>query len=397
VNSPPDNSRLLALGWGAFLACSWTWCIGMFLPVLLVRDFGDAGWLVFAAPNVVGAAAMGWVLRRRETAQQIAESHRAAAGAFSVVTILFHVFFVGWIVRALVGDVAEIFTVAAAAAFFFIGRRGRRDLLLGAAVLAASLVFFAFAAWGPGAEETIAMRTGRLPTSGLLGLAPVCAFGFALCPYLDLTFLRARAATTTNAALAAFTLGFGIFFLLMIVFTLWYAHFLQPRYLAALPRPVAWVIALHMMLQTAFTLAVHARAIAPTSRERRGPAILAACAVIAFFVGVYADRYHLPFLSGGELVYRLFMAFYGLVFPAYVWLCMVPGRGKVAAPDRGKLAVLAIAVVVAAPMFWMGFIAGRMFWLLPGLAVVLLARLALPVQRETARAKVTSGRPVADQ
>ncbi|MDB5331074.1 MAG: hypothetical protein JWP03_2225, partial [Phycisphaerales bacterium] len=77
------------------------------------------------------------------------------------------------------------------------------------------------------------------------------------------------------------------------------------------------------------------------------------------------------------------MALYGLVFPAYVWLCMVPGRGKVAAPDRGKLAVLAIAVVVAAPMFWMGFIAGRMFWLSPGLAVVLLARVALPVKKET--------------
>ncbi|MDB5302268.1 MAG: hypothetical protein JWO87_3931, partial [Phycisphaerales bacterium] len=57
LSNTPDNSRLFALGWGAFLACSWTWCIGMFLPVLLVRDFGEMGWLVFAAPNVVGAAA----------------------------------------------------------------------------------------------------------------------------------------------------------------------------------------------------------------------------------------------------------------------------------------------------------------------------------------------------
>ena len=26
------------------------------------------------------------------------------------------------------------------------------------------------------------------------------------------------------------------------------------------------------------------------------------------------------------MIYRLFMAFYGLVFPAYVWLCMLPTR-----------------------------------------------------------------------
>lgn len=50
------------LGWAAYLACSWTWCIGMFLPVLLVRDYGVWGFVVFAVPNVVGAGAMGWVL-----------------------------------------------------------------------------------------------------------------------------------------------------------------------------------------------------------------------------------------------------------------------------------------------------------------------------------------------
>src|SRR5205085_10745031 len=82
-------------------------------------------------------------------------------------------------------------------------------------------------------------------------------------------------------------------------------------------------------------------------------------------------------LNSGEVVYRLFLAFYGLVFPAYVWLCMIPGRGRVA-PTRRQWVVWGVSVVVAAPMFWMGFIERKMIWLLPGLAVALLARLLVP-------------------
>src|SRR5262245_60423098 len=78
--------------WAVFLAMSWTWCIGMFLPVLLVRDFGVWAWLVFAIPNIIGAAAMGWVLSA-ERSSEIARQHRFAMDAFSIVTIAFQVFF----------------------------------------------------------------------------------------------------------------------------------------------------------------------------------------------------------------------------------------------------------------------------------------------------------------
>ena len=57
-----SSARRVA-GWAVFLAMSWTWCIGMFLPVLLLRDLGLGGFLVFAIPNILGAAAMGWLLR----------------------------------------------------------------------------------------------------------------------------------------------------------------------------------------------------------------------------------------------------------------------------------------------------------------------------------------------
>jgi hypothetical protein len=46
------------------------------------------------------------------------------------------------------------------------------------------------------------------------------------------------------------------------------------------------------------------------------------------------------------------------------------------------LLVWSIAVLIAMPMFWIGFVAGRTIWLVPGLATVLLANLAL-LQRRT--------------
>src|SRR5215217_5563964 len=80
------------LGWAIYLGMSWTWCIGMFLPVLLTRDFGGFSWFVFAAPNVVGAAAMGWVLKDG-TSEVISDAHRYALMMFSLVTTTFQVFF----------------------------------------------------------------------------------------------------------------------------------------------------------------------------------------------------------------------------------------------------------------------------------------------------------------
>jgi hypothetical protein len=85
-------------------------------------------------------------------------------------------------------------------------------------------------------------------------------------------------------------------------------------------------------------------------------------------------------ITNEETIYRVFLSFYGLIFPAYVWLCVIPGKGR-AAPTTRQCLVFAEAVLVASPLFWLGFIEGRMIWLLPGLAVVLLARLLIPSVR----------------
>src|SRR6059058_3078406 len=97
----PPSSFSSSLAWAAYLASSWTWCIGMFLPVLLVRDYGVWGWIVFAIPNILGAAAMGWVIRSPEQSRSIVAVHQPAIVIFSTVTAAFQVFFAAWIFQRL--------------------------------------------------------------------------------------------------------------------------------------------------------------------------------------------------------------------------------------------------------------------------------------------------------
>jgi hypothetical protein len=85
-----------------------------------------------------------------------------------------------------------------------------------------------------------------------------------------------------------------------------------------------------------------------------------------------------------EVIYRAFLAFYGLVFPAYAWLFMVPrrlrggGRAPGVAPTGAQSVYFAAVIILAAPAFWLAFIEGRMVWIGPGLALVILARFLLP-------------------
>src|SRR3989338_6528311 len=82
------------IGWASYLACSWTWCIGMFLPVILMRDYGSLSFLLFLIPNIFGASMFAFVLSKLEMSLLITERHKTACVVFSLVTILFHIFFI---------------------------------------------------------------------------------------------------------------------------------------------------------------------------------------------------------------------------------------------------------------------------------------------------------------
>ncbi len=381
------QSWLTTFSWAAYLACSWTWCIGMFLPVLLARDFGIWGFVVFAVPNVVGAAGMGWVLRSGSSARAIAERHQVAVRAFSRVTICFQLYFLAWMFSANlrtmnVSALPWLLVGGVVIGSFFVPRRFDRARTLTGLTLAFSMAMMAVL----GVRGDLALPTGGTRSVEVLALAPVCVLGFLLCPYLDGTFLEARIRQPARAGTVSFGFGFGVLFFLMIVFTLLYAHMFDgeqvpPRFV----RPgsiAAMLVAAHIWVQLLVTCEVH-RGRGPARRTAR-PALmaylgLAALACVGAALGHF-EEWRYAGLSIGEVVYRGFMSMYGLVFPAYVWLCMIPTRGEAGttSPSRAKLSVMAVAVVAAMPFYWIGFIERQTWWLGPGLLIVLAARAALP-------------------
>lgn len=446
VNAPEESTSRLrkalwVLGWAIFLACSWTWCIGMFLPALLVSDYNGWAWVAFMLPNVIGAGAMGFVLRNRAQSERLLEAHRPMLIGFSLVTLAFQVFFAAWLLPKVTGTglwapllVVSLAMVLAA----LMVDHPRRTLAIAAVVFCISVGALTYA-YGPGYELTSdaieklaeddesataadsqnrARKLARgkaaaaeqpaepyapqlfagndWPGEGsafdLLFMTPIFLLGFIFCPYLDITFHRAyQEAGSPSRAKVAFALGFGLLFLLMITFTLLYAwefskalsgDFVRSSIAAMLLAPIV----VHMIFQLGFTSAVHAREAAEAAYEGRFSkrmGVVVMCFIAAAAVlGLFADRYlQYGEMTGGELCYRLFMSFYGLVFPAYAWLCMIPrvaggSSGRlIARPGKQQWLIFALVLCVAGPFYWLGFIERIEYWLLAGLAIVLLARL----------------------
>ncbi|HRK32137.1 MAG TPA: hypothetical protein PLD59_13800, partial [Tepidisphaeraceae bacterium] len=182
--------------------------------------------------------------------------------------------------------------------------------------------------------------------------------------YLDLTFHHARQQLAPSAAKKAFAVGFGVVFASMILFTLLYADLISMRHL----REIVLVgILLHMTVQCAFTAAAHL-SVVPASRWIVLPIALAGLLALA---GAWT-RFDVLHFSGGEFVYRLFMAFYGLVAPAYVWIVGISSSQRA---TRRQWIVLAIVLLLATPFYWVAFIEKQMLWVLPGVAMVLISRL----------------------
>jgi hypothetical protein len=392
----PTHSAPDWLG-AVYLAVSWTWCIGIFLPVILVRDFGWAGWIVFAIPNIVGAAAFGWFVRDRDHVDRLLAAHQPVFVAFSLVTIAFQVFFVTWFFGRLNMLAAMVACLILAGTVRVLGERRRGlDALAAATGFFLSLVILVW--WivhllGTPAASTVepapwtdfSRHVFIRPGFGVIGLSTVCIFGFALCPYFDLTFYAARRDMPAGSAHRAFGWGFGFFFLLMILLSLAYAPTVAAAMAGHTASPLVMrLVAIHIVVQIALTIAFHARATLDRLSDRRGPMVLGSTVGAGILIGAVALAIGPVFgltaggstaLTAGELVYRLFMSFYGLIFPAYAWICMLANFRNPSPPSSARIRVTVVAIAIAAPMFAMGFIAGHTIWLIPGIAVVLLSPL----------------------
>jgi len=389
--------------WACFLGCSWTWIIGMVFPVLLLRDYGPWGWVVFAVPNVLGAAAMGVVLGKPQWSARLVERHRDMALRFSEVTIAYHAFVLGWLMMRLWG---LWFAASAIGVILILYSRIRGDRSAGVVaviVTLASLVWLGGGWWLSPDDAWVGVFreqnaiTPRLNLLDLILFAPAALLGFLCCPYLDLTFHRARMATAPLTGMAAFVLGFGVVFLAMIVGTMMYAGLLLPalgEQPFALPQTWNVVLSVHLTIQLAFTVAIHAHEVARRSSALavwRMIGLAAVALMVGWWVGlppppavppealpealqeVGNTEPHVAALTPGEVLYRLFLLAYGLIFPAYVWLCMLPTLRPT--NPRTRRAIFIFGALVCLPMGWLFFIGGRSAWIIAIVAVLAALRI----------------------
>jgi hypothetical protein len=363
---------LRILGWAIFLGASWTWCIGMYLPALLVRDYGIWAFVVFAVPNVVGAAAMAWVLPDAEASLKLQQDHLLACQLFSCITIAFHGYFWGWFA---IGFVWTIFPLhiwlflgaIVLAIYSLLDGDGRAAAIITTLISVVFAILLRLGHWIPMVVH------GPQPGADLAWLALVCLFGFLLCPYLDLTFHHARQATSSVDGKAAFAIGFGVVFCAAILFTLSYSAGWSPSAWHSFDYPCAALLGSYIFAQTLFKFLIHGRALSVSGRSLRR--FLTLILILAtMFLGYSVNFDSLENYNGisrGEFIYRIFLSFYGLFFPAYVWICIF---------NKKPWRIWLVAILIAAPMYWMGFIERQMIWLLPGVAVPFIAGLR-PIAR----------------
>jgi hypothetical protein len=364
-------------GWGVFCAASWTWCIGMFLPLLMIDRFGWWGFIAFAAPNVLGCAAFGYVVGRRERSERMVRDHRMAMRVFSVVTIAYHIFFLAmlcWLfLPAEMGEERLWLAIITPPAILSIGvvlsnLPDRAWPMTAIAAYAVSLAAFASIGIQPLADVP---WSGRIEQINLWWLAPTLIFGFLLCPYLDLTFHRALQQSPSRHAFSIF----GITFLVMIILTCAYWNLLTDG--------LKLVVAAHIVVQTCFTVAVHVREVRLSddaqggvtringrNTERRRPL---ATGIRSWWLLLLLTLLALPLAMAGEFIgeprdtaldmYVRFLVFYGLIFPAYVLMFMAYRFGS---PERTppRLGAIAAFFIVAASIYELGFV-HHMYHLLP--------------------------------
>lgn len=407
VSPPPQRGIFPALGWACFLGSSWTWVIGMVFPILLLRDYGVAGWWVFAIPNVLGAAAMGFVLAKPEDATRVLEKHTPMCVRFSEATIAYHLFVATWLfARIIDGWWVVPLVVALSLLFWARSVRDRGALEMAVATTLVSWLLMApylgarlLPGWQDGVDDekleyiVHATRADNLPepllrTADLWFFAAASLVGFTLCPYLDATFLRARQATEARTGKIAFALGFGVVFFSMILFSLAYAGpLIRPvstgRW-GEVPGELVFIVGTHMVLQAALTIGFHMREANDNPSSYRLSPRLVVVAAVGVGLGLVLANAPTRLMDGrtlldGEVIYRCFLLLYGVVFPAYVFLVMLPPikRGNVSRSVR--MGMFLFATITALPFAFAGFVAG-VAWLIPmSLGLIALARVVIEV------------------
>ena len=306
---------------GFALATSWTWCIGMFAPIVIGQLMGWPGIVAFAIPNILGCALFGY-LRSAERSREETRDHATMMAFFSAATIAYQVFFAGWLWGPVLGENFRMTpgegTALASGAIFgaavLLAAIPRGVLwMLAALAYPLSLLTFAFLPWSfifGGESRGIAFNSlaleGAWAPIDLALVLPTIVFGFALSPNLDLTFHRARQEVPAGARPTNFAV-FGVTFAAMLVLTV--------CYLAAGPGALNNpAVRSHLAIQLALTSALH---LSELRLVRIAPNARLVLGLGAGFVGLLA-----ALLVPNRDTYLRFLGLYGLLFPAYAFLAL---------------------------------------------------------------------------
>ncbi|MFM1804913.1 MAG: hypothetical protein RL136_1792 [Planctomycetota bacterium] len=353
---------------GFALATSWTWCIGMFAPILIGSLLGWPGIVAFAIPNILGCALFGY-LRSAEQSRRETRDHALAMALFSGATVAYQVFFAGFLwgaplaesMQATRGEGASIAAGGVFAAAVALAALPRGVLwTLAALAYPISLATFALLPW----DRLHGIQTvGEWQPGQLWLVLPTIVFGFMLSPNLDLTFHRARQEVPAGTAPHNFAV-FGVTFGSMLALTCAYAAIG-----GGLNSPA---VRAHMAVQLALTSALH---LSELRLAAVGPKVRLAIGLGAGLAGLGAALF-----DPSRDMYMRFLGLYGLLFPAYAALALrVGGR-----PSPRALAALAVALAVSTPIIDRAFLEGPtlaapLAVVLPLLAIVPFGRRARPI------------------
>ncbi len=313
----------------------------MFLPIILLDEFGWPGFIVFAVPNVLGCAAFGYVLANTARRDMLQRQHRPAMVLFSTTAIAFHLFFMAHLAMLFTrGTSIPLVLATGLPAGVYLAGYGLSRLPAGAWVPVAVVLYagsmLTFSVVDLGTLRDIAW-SGDMTRADLVFLAPVFVFGFLLCPYLDLTFHRALGMSRSRHTFAVFGAAFVPILLLTVAYS----------------SGITVVVLVYITAQAVFTVAAHLREMRSASWPRgRGPRVCLLLLPIA--------ATGLVLVPGDDQdMYLRFLGFYGLIFPAYVLFFMATRGGT--APRRPQLIAYAAAMLAFAPLLELGFI-HRITW-----------------------------------
>ena len=368
----------------------------MYLPVYLAKDFGALSFLVFAIPNIIGAAAVPFLLRSAPAVRTFALRHLEAIRAFAFATILFHIVFLsGFMPTGILGldlGVGGI-TVVMALLVGVSSRPRATTMAVGVWALSLILALCAILAARKGLYYSMPPVHGTYSLLQLAMASPAIIIGFLLCPLLDGTFLATREFHGLRTE-RIFLLAFLALFPALILITLGYAGRILTNH------ALSYFLFVHLALQSGFTIGVQwwalrwlrtlraerpAEAVAAIDGAHRwGGRILLAAVGLSFGAAMFAQNFGVSLhadLSPQRLAYDLMLSLYGLVFPAYLMAIAVPpliGR-------RGCAWVFLGALAVAGPLYWIAAMDHR-YWAMPiAVGALLIAPVLTPSAREKNR------------